>query len=108
MAAIRAYLNAKGERHRTVSINTHMGKRFGWEVESCFSSWDSSREKLVCVSLSVTSFQYALPPSWTMGTMLKIFLHFTDSGSEERGLLSFSFSNPSKGCCTGSGWGEVH
>lgn len=26
LAAIKAYLNAKGERHRTVSVNVHVGK----------------------------------------------------------------------------------
>ncbi|PKU36377.1 glycine dehydrogenase mitochondrial [Limosa lapponica baueri] len=30
LAAIKAYLNAKGEHHRTVSVNIHVGKKFGW------------------------------------------------------------------------------
>ncbi|NWQ71983.1 GCSP dehydrogenase, partial [Neopipo cinnamomea] len=59
LAAIKAYLNAKGERHRTVSVNTHVGESFG-SLSDLFSpapchQVDKHKENLAAIMITYPS-----------------------------------------------------
>lgn len=84
MAAIKAYLNAKGEPHRTVSVNNRgevcrvrSGER---RVDSAAET--HLREQLGCVLSPLISFQCSPLPAWILGTVLEVF---TDSENHQKG-----------------------